>query len=247
MEQDLQVSPDAETLNPAPEDVTPEIVTPDVPETTPEDLAAKSLKRLERRIDRLTASKYQTAAEAQQAREEASQLRARLAQYEQAEPAETLTPEKVLPIARQLAEHMRAQERVVDKVQAVMAAGKKLENFDAACNAVDEELPFYDGQRRPTAFLNTVMECDDPAAVLQHLGTHTEIAAELARLTPTQVARRLDRIETDLKKPVEHKTSNAPKPVTPVRGSAAQTGLSKSLSDSEWQRRFIEQYNERNR
>ena len=69
MTEENTVSPDAETQNPAPvTDENTEVVTPETdtqtekPETQ-EDPAAKSLKRLERRIDRVTAARYQAEAE----------------------------------------------------------------------------------------------------------------------------------------------------------------------------------------
>lgn len=234
MEQETLVSPSAETQNPAAEQTeTPEIVTPETEtQTEPEakaDDADKSIKRLERRIDRLTAARYQTAAEAQQARKEAEELRARLAQYEQQETPETLTPEKVLPIARQMAEFIRTQERVQDRVKSVMTAGKALEGFDEACNAVNDELPFYAPNGAPTPFLGVVMECESPAMVLHHLGRNPDLAEELSRLTPTQQARRLDRLESELNKKPEPKASNAPKPIEPLKGTGG--GSNKDPSD----------------
>lgn len=235
MELENTVSPSAETQIQADAPTeTPEIVTPE-PETQTEpeakaDDADKSLKRLERRIDRLTAARYQTAAEAQQARKEADELRARLAQYEQPETQpETLTPEKVLPIARQMADYLRSQERVQDKVQSVMAAGKALDGFDQACNNVNEELPFYAPNGAPTPFLSVVMECESPAVVLHHLGRNPDLAEELARLTPTQQARRLDRLESELNKKPEPKASSAPKPIEPLKGTGG--GATKEPSD----------------
>jgi hypothetical protein len=84
-----------------------------------------------------------------------------------------------------------------------------------------------------------ILDSDDPAALLHHLGTNADLAADLVGLTPTQVARRIAKLEIELKQPKEPKQSTAPKPITPVR-SAADTGsgLSDSLSPEEWRRRF---------
>lgn len=248
MTEENTVSPGEETQNPAPvTDEASEVVTPETdtqtekPETQ-EDPAAKSLKRLERRIDRVTAARYQAEAEREQARQEAAQLKARLAQFEQPEEQPDIAPEKVLPIARQIARQMLEEDSLRNKVQGVLKAGRKeLDGFDEACNAVNEEVPFYDANQRPTPFLNVVMESENPAAVLHYLGKNADIAAELSDLTPTQLARRIARIELEMSKPVTPKESKAPKPITPVRAaSAASGGLSDDMPIEDWARAFRE-------
>src|SRR5512146_2855672 len=97
MTDENQVSPDAETLNPAPETTseTPEVVTPEV-ETeqqqtseTPEDEAAKALKRMQRRIDKRTADVYRERAEKQQLAERLAELERRLQpQQEEQQPTD---------------------------------------------------------------------------------------------------------------------------------------------------------------
>lgn len=243
---ETQVSPAPETQNPAPElAVTPEVANPEAStEHTDEpkeqvDPADKAVKGLLRRVDRLTAAKYQEQARAQQAAQEAEQLRQRLAQYEAPSDPEQLTPERVLPLAQQMAQQMREQERTRDTVSAVLIKGKAIEGFDAACNTVNEVMPFYERNGSPSGFLRAVLEGDAPEKVLHYLGSNPDVAEELAGLSPTQVARRLDRIERKLSEPAEPKTSTAPKPVTPLRGNSRDVGgLSDDLPLDEWNKRF---------
>lgn len=223
----------APTENNSPElTQTPEVVTPETDaEPSAEDTqqghddpVAKLQARFERRIGRATAARYQEAARAAQAEQRARDLEARLAQYEQQQTGqqpEALTPEKVLPLAQHLAQQIRQQERVVESVRKVLDSGRSLEGFDAACNAVDAEISFYDNAGRPTPFLSTVMECESPAKVLHHLGRNPELVAEMADMTPTQQARRLDRLEAALNKPAEPKVTAAPKPLAPLKGGPA--------------------------
>lgn len=243
MSEETLVSPVAETQNPAPESTEkPELVTPgtEAPETQedskPDDPVAKIQARFDRRISKATAARYQAEARAQQAEQRAQEVAARLAQYEQqTEESPQITPDKVLPIAQQIAAHWREQERVKDSVQKVLTEGKGLEGFDAACNAVNEELPFYDQQNgAPTPFLRVVMECEAPAKVLHYLGTNPDVASELSDLTPTQQARRLARIEADLSKEVEPAKSNAPRPVTPVKASGGGPKDPLAMTDAEF-------------
>jgi hypothetical protein len=245
MDQEPQVSPDAETQNPAPVLAeTPEVAAPETAEQQPpedaakteEDPQSKAQRNMERRIQRLTAARYQEQARAQQAAQEAEQLRQRLAQFEQPQeqPQQGIPPEKVFQVAQQL----RDMEKVRDSIGAVLSKGKALEGFDAACNAVNEEIPFYTQQGAPTPFLRVVMECEAPEKVLHHLGNNPDLAAELASLSPTQVARRLDRLEAKLKEPAEPKQSQAPKPIAPVKPVARDDGgLSDQLSTEEWIKR----------
>lgn len=242
---ETQVAPVAETQNTATEEaVTPEVATPETPaeSQTPEegsDPREKAVKSLTRRVDRLTAAKYQEQARAQQLAQEAEQLRQRLAQYEQPQQPETLTPDKVLPIAQQMAEQLREQEKVRESVSTVLNKGKAIEGFDAACNTVNETLPFYERNGSPTPFLRAVLEGDTPEKVLHYLGTNPDVVEDLAGLSPTKLARQLDRIERKLSEPPEPKASTAPKPVTPVRGSSRDNGeLSDDLSIEEWNKRF---------
>ena len=244
---ETQVASDAATQNNAPALAeTPEVATPeasteqtDAPKEQA-DPADKAVKGLLRRVDRLTAAKYQEQARAQHAAQEAEQLRQRLAQYEapQQQP-EQLTPESVLPIAQQLAQQMREQEKTRETVSSVLSKGKTLEGFDAACNTVNEVIPFYERNGAPSGFLRAVLEGDMPEKVLHYLGTNPEVAEELAGLSPTQVARRLDRIEQKLSEPAPQKVSTAPKAITPVKSAARDDGgLSDNLPTHEWIKRF---------
>lgn len=248
--EETQVAPDAATQNNAPELAeNPEVATPEASTEQTEqpkepDTADKAVKGLLRRVDRLTAAKYQEQARAQQAAQEAEQLRQRLAQYEAPSDKEQLTPESVLPIAQQLAQQLREQERTRETVQSVLSKGKTLDGFDAACNTVNEVLPFYERNGSPSGFLRAVLEGDAPEKVLHYLGSNPDVAEELAGLSPTQVARRLDRIERKLSEPAEPKETAAPKPLPALKGVATGTKDPSQMSDrefAEWRKRQIAQ------
>jgi hypothetical protein len=243
--EETQVIP-AETQNQAePTAQNPEVAAPEASTEQTEapkeqaDPAEKVAKGLLRRVDRLTAARYQEQARADQAARDNEQLRQRLAQYEQPQEQPALSAENVMPIAQQLAHQMRETDKVRETVSTVLSKGKTLEGFDAACNAVNEALPFYSRDGRPTDFLRAVLEGDMPEKVLHHLGANPDVLDDLAGLSPTQVARRLDRIERDLALPKEPKQSTAPKAIAPVRSAAREDGgLSDGLSTEEWVKRF---------
>jgi hypothetical protein len=232
------VSPDADTLNPAPEltSETPEVVTPEVEtdeQQTSEDAdeAAKALKRMQRRIDKRTADVYRERAEKELLARRIEELERKQAKPEDGDqpPSEKDIESKALTLAQQIAQ----QQEFAKTVQSVVKAGSALPKFTEACNTLNEELPFYDNKGKPTPFLTAVIEFDAPEKLLHHLGTNPDLAAELADLTPTRLVRRLDAIERELTEKAKPKTSNAPKPLEPVRAQGGTKDPSE-MSDTEF-------------
>jgi len=154
--------------------------------------------------------------------QQAQTLEQQVQQYQQQNPpAEPQPRDVVLSLAQQMAQQMREQETLQASVQKVMSAGQKLPGFDDACNAVNEEIPFYESGR-PTAFLDAVMDSDAPAKLLHYLGQNPDLAAELANLKPAQMGRRIERIEAQMKAgPAAKPVSGAPTPAKPI---SAQRG-----------------------
>jgi hypothetical protein len=180
---------------------------------TPEQ---RRLKQLQRTVDRRTERLGGLSRENQLLREQ-------LAKFEQSasvpadqddEPAR-LTPADIDRLANERARELRLQDTVRERAAVVMSAGKKLDGFDEAVNAVAEEVPFTDRAGRPTPFIQAVFEADKPAEVLHYLGRNPDEAAKFVGMTPAQIGRHLakleDRIERDAKS-----MSNAPPPLRPV-------------------------------
>lgn len=237
------VSPGEETQNPAPEVTateTPEVAAPENDEAAERDEPAKVLKRMERRIDRLTAARYQAEARAEQAASEAAQLRARFTQEQpQQEHADPVA------IAREIAQ----VERVTEKANGIAADGKDRfgDSFGKSVQAVAAEVgALFEKNGKPTSIGEAILSADDPAALIHHIGSNPDIAADLADLTPIQQARKLARIEIEMGKPREVKQTTAPKPITPARAVARDTGaLSNDLPIDEWAKRFYQHMGKR--
>ena len=233
-------SPVAEPELPAtevPAQETPEVAAPENDEAAERDDPTKVVKRMERRIDRLTAARYQAEARAEQAAAEAAQLRARF-QQEQPQQAEQQDP---VVLAREIA-HV---ERVTEKANNIAADGKGRfgDSFGKAVQTVAAEVgQLFERTGKPTPLGEAILSSDDPAALIHHLGSNPDIAADLADLTPIQQARKLARIEIDMSKPRETKQSQAPKPITPARAVTRDTGaLTNDLPIDEWAKRFYQQ------
>lgn len=238
MSTEPQVSPDAETQNPAPETETPEVVTPEADAETEHeastddgDDADKALKRMQRRIDKRTADVYRT-------RGENEALKARLAELEAKSGKTETTRETVDP--HELAEQIASAKVFAQRANDLVETGtKKHSDFTGALKSLAAEVgDFVKPNGMPSAFMEAVLEvADKPTELLYHLGKNPDIAEDLSGLSPYKLAQKLTRIEAEMTEKAVTKTSTAPKPITPVKGVASDSSLGPGLSDAEWMKR----------
>lgn len=225
-----QVAP-VETVN-----ETPEVTNPESNETeqqpqeeSPKDDSDKSLKRLQRRVDRVTAARYQAEARAQQ-------LEAELARYQQQTQTQvdqsTIRPEDVERLATQRAQDIAQAREMQKAVNTVLEQGKTIAAFDDLCNTVNEEVAFYDAKQRPTPFLEAVLDSDKPHELIAYLGQNPDMAAELNGLSAARLGRRIEAIEREMK---ASRVSKAPAPIKPItpKGSPVPKNPS-DMTDAEW-------------
>lgn len=213
MATELLVSPDAETQNPAPEVVedtpttTEADANPDAEGEAKADDPAKTIERMQRRIDKKHAA-------AAAARAEAALLRQQLEQL-QGKPKDEPT-EDVEKRAELIAER-----RVFDAAaDAIVSKGKaKEKDFLPALEDLATEVgPFVQANGLPSKFMRAVLDVSEtPHELLYYLGKNPDLAADLADLPVTKLAAKLDRIERELKDKATPKSSSAPKPLEPVK------------------------------
>jgi chromosome segregation ATPase len=238
---DAEVSTSAETQNQALDVVEDlEITAPESEAQTDgeatETDADKALKKLQRRIDKRTADVYRTRAENEQLRERLARLEA------QARPEDQQETKAADPEAR--AREISRVERFTEKANDLVEQGtKKHADFTEKLKALASEVgEFVKRDGMPSPFMDVILEvAEKPTELLYHLGKNPELAETLAGLNPIQLAKKLDRIERDLMDSSKSKTSNAPKPLDPVKGKAADTGLSSNLDTAEWMKRREEE------
>lgn len=232
MNTETQVPTGEETQNQAPEsvEVKPEGTEPEAVEMkTEEDETQKSIKRLQRRIDKRTSDVYRERARAEQLEAELQKLRG------QSEP----TPQQELDVdarAEQIAEaklFAKTAERIVE-------GGKKsnpdfIEKLKDLASEVGE---FVQPNGLPSKFMKAVLDVSEkPTELLYYLGKNPDIAGELSDLPVTKLAARLDRIERSLAEP-QPKQSSAPKPLEPVKPRAKTSDLpSDDDSPDEWMKK----------
>ena len=113
-------SPVAEPEIPAtevPAQETPEVAAPENDEAAERDDPNRVVKRMERRIDRLTAARYQAEARAEQVAAQYEQLRSQLSQEQPQQGGQQD------PVA--LAREMSQVERITEKANGIAADGNK--------------------------------------------------------------------------------------------------------------------------
>lgn len=88
--------------------------------------------------------------------------------------------------------------------------------------------------------LESILDSDSGPQLAYHLAKNPELAEQLNAMTPVQAAREIGRLEAQLAQPKTEttppkRTTNAPAPITPVRGSNGQfTKSAEQMSDAEW-------------
>ena len=216
------------------------------PEPTPAEKEAKALKR---RIDRLTRGKYQSEAQIQQLQAELAQYRAQQVQQPGGEGHQPIhqPQQQHQPDLRQQAQEVLRMERINARCDDVVDAGEAAyPDFKAKVVELSHELPLFGQGGAPQPILEAILEADNPAALIYHLGSDPDLAAELADLSPRQQMRRLMKIEAQLsadptKQPSAsaqqppRDLSKAPPPVNPNRAASGSPSKDPAaMTDAEW-------------
>lgn len=205
-------------------------------ENSAQDDSDKSLKRLQRRIDRVTAARYQAEAEARQLREQLSRVQQQPQPQELEQQGQQIRPEDVDRIASERAQYMREMESVSKRSteirdELMKEVGDRLP--DVLSSVIEEAGPLARADGRWTPLGEAIADCEAPAAVLKFLADNPDTAAELNGLSATRLGRRLDAIERQIK---EARVSKAPAPLKPVTtNKGAPTAKAESdMTDAEW-------------
>lgn len=132
-------------------------------------------------------------------------------------------------VAKQQAEEIIQRERAA-LVEAWTAqvddARGRYADFDAVARAKD--LPVT------PAMGDIIMTSDNGPDVLYFLGQNRALAAQIAAMHPVEAARAIGRIEATLTLPKPRTETNAPAPISPVRGSAGASLNPEKLSVEEY-------------
>lgn len=116
------------------------------------------------------------------------------------------------------------------------------ERVSTALDAMPDYHEVVGGSDVPAAahVLESILDSDSGPQLAYHLAKHPDVAQRLNELTPVQAAREIGRLEAQLAQPKTEapppkRTTNAPAPINPVRGSNGQfTKSADQMSDAEW-------------
>jgi hypothetical protein len=194
--------------------------------------AEKKTPWFQKRISEVTREKYEAKRAADEARQEAQQLREQLARVQSGEQYEAPAAD-VNTLAEQRAQQLLAERSFNEACNKVYETGVK--EFPDFQNAVSNLQMVGVGRE----FLELATTSDAGAKLLHHLGSDLDEAARIAALPPVQMARELTKLEFKLNQPPPPKpVSKAPAPITPIgTGGVTESGLSDDLPIDEWMRR----------
>jgi hypothetical protein len=194
----------------------------------------------EKRLNRITAQKYAARAEADAARKEAADLRARLATYErpvESEVKQGLREEDVQALAEKLADQKVKAREFDNKANELVKQGKKefKADFDSSVKSLQSVGALFNDNGTPTSLLESVMDCDEPHKVMHFLGSNPDEAEDLLSLSPRAQARAIAKLELKLyaetPASVITRTSKAPAPIKPV-GSVSSANAEPNAKDT---------------
>lgn len=131
--------------------------------------------------------------------------------------------------ARKQASDIDQKERQALRVSfeaQVEDAKARYADYDAVARAPD--VPVSD------AMADLIITSEVGPDVLYHLGQNKAVAAQIARMSPVEAARAIGRIEASLHAPKPRTETNAPAPITPVRGAVGAGRDPTKMSVSEY-------------
>lgn len=122
-----------------------------------------------------------------------------------------------------------AQKTSLAVLQDVISEADKPSDFEQVALAQDVNI---NGQ-----MLEALAECDNPVDVMYHLGKNKQTAADIAKMTPIKAAREIAKLDLTVKAtpPKPKKQTNAPDPISPVKGSDSQKKSLGEMSFSEFE------------
>lgn len=121
-------------------------------------------------------------------------------------------------------------EALEDVTEAFDESRSKYDDFDDVVTAPDVQIT--------KDMVKALAEADNPGDVAYYLGKHKDEASRIAGLSPLAQARAIGRLEAKVAniKPPGKKTTQAPDPIEPVRGSDSTTKSTDDMDFSEYER-----------
>lgn len=141
-------------------------------------------------------------------------------------------------VQQELTKHTQTQSKEAQQVKdnqaaiefngRIQALGK--EDFSEKANAIPD---------LPVGVADALMQSENGAELIYHLGSHLDKADALSQMTPAAAMMELGRLSVDINKQPEIKTSAAPEPIEPIKsGSALSSDVGDDMSISDWMAKY---------
>lgn len=238
----LEPTPTPDTNSPSDTTVEGQVSTADT------DTSKKTTPWFQRRIDQLTAEKWEERRVVENLKKQTTDLLSQLAEARKsgqvppvATPPATATSQPntltTPPITQNPseAEINAMAEKRADEIS-------RQRSFNKACNDIAEagkgEFGDFDQKLRtfamlggiPTPLLETITEMPNAHKILYNLGSDPDLAERVVKMTPVKQALELARLENALTKPVARQVSSAPTPVQPIDTGSRATDDPEKMS-----------------
>ena len=129
----------------------------------------------------------------------------------------------------------REAEEIGKRERAVITDGWTAQVADAKSRYTDfEQVAMAKDLPVTEAMGHLIMTSDAGPDVLYHLGQNRALAAQIAAMNQVEAARAIGRIEASIQAPKPKTQTNAPDPISPVRGSASANRNPDKMSYVEW-------------
>lgn len=125
-------------------------------------------------------------------------------------------------------------EALEDVTEAFDESREKYDDFDEVVTAPDVQIT--------KDMVKALADSDNPGDVAYYLGKHKDEASRIAGLSPLAQAREIGKLEAKVAnmKPPGKKTTQAPDPIEPVRGSDSSSKSAADMDFSEYERTMNE-------
>ena len=204
----------------------------------------KPVDGFQKRINKVTADKYE-----ETRRADALQARLDKLRNTPADKVDTKAPTledheydedafNQANVSYQVQQELAKQANETKQAQANVKAQQGVEKFNEQVTALGKE-DFSEKAEAipnlPEGVADALMQVENGAEMIYHLGTHLDKADALANMTPAQAMMELGRLSVEMNKKPEIKPSAAPETIEPLQaGSALSSDIGDEMSIEAW-------------
>ena len=225
-------------------------------ESATEDTGEPKEDGFQKRINKITADKYEEKRKREASDKRADELQRKWDELEAKKP--TLTEPTLADmdydedaynkasvsyqVQQQVAAQLKSNETAQESKTREVAAQKVTDSFNEQITALGKE--DFDVKvgaipNLPAGVADAIMQTENGAELAYHLASHLDIADTLSGMTSSAAMMELGRISSKLSAKPEFKSSAAPDPIEPVNsGSAIKSDINDEMSMSDWMAKF---------